>query len=81
MASSNIRYGASIRKKVRAIKATKSAHYKCEMCGRESVSRKNTSIWECTHCGAIYAGGAYSMTTAAGEVAKRLVEDFVNKSK
>jgi large subunit ribosomal protein L37Ae len=79
MASSNIRYGASIRKRVRAVKATKSADYKCEMCGRESVRRKSTSIWECKHCGAIYAGGAYSMTTAAGEVAKRLVEGFANK--
>ncbi len=79
MASPNIRYGASIRKRVHAVKSTKTTLYKCEMCGKDSVKRRSTSIWECRHCGAIYAGGAYSMTTPAGEVARRLVEGFASK--
>jgi large subunit ribosomal protein L37Ae len=79
MANFSIRYGASIRKRYRAVKADKQATYKCDMCGRGAVKRINTSIWKCRHCGATYAGGAYTMTTAAGEVAKRLIEDLAKK--
>ena len=75
MANASIRYGTSIRKRYRSIKAEKQASYKCEMCGRMTVKRIGTSIWKCRHCGATYAGGAYTMTTAAGEVARRLIED------
>ena len=79
MANASIRYGARIRKRYKAVKAQKQAFYKCEMCGREKVKRIGTSIWKCRHCGATYAGGAYAMTTAAGEVARRLVEDFAKR--
>ncbi len=79
MANFSIRYGASIRKRYKAVRADKSAHYKCEMCGRLSVKRTGTSIWKCKHCNTIYAGGAYTMTTAAGEVARRLVQDYAKK--
>ncbi|MCL4389527.1 50S ribosomal protein L37ae [Candidatus Marsarchaeota archaeon] len=80
MASSNIRYGARIRKRARAVKSSKISLYKCEMCGRMSVKRISTSIWKCRHCGATYAGGAYTMTTAAGEAARRLVEDYASRT-
>ncbi len=79
MANASIRYGASIRKRYAAVKAEKRSLYKCEMCGRDSVKRLGSSIWKCRHCGATYAGGAYTMTTAAGEVARRLIEDFAKK--
>lgn len=79
MANFSIRYGARIRKRYYAVKADKTASYKCDMCGRNTVKRAGTSIWKCRHCGAIYAGGAYTMTTAAGEVAKRLIEDYAKK--
>ncbi|MCL5404755.1 MAG: 50S ribosomal protein L37ae [Candidatus Marsarchaeota archaeon] len=74
MASPNIRYGARIRKRQRAIKSEKIAKYKCERCGAIAVKRISTSIWECRHCKTVYAGGAYTMTTAAGEVAKRQID-------
>ncbi len=79
MANASIRYGARIRKRYRAVKEDKRASYKCEMCGRVSVKRVGTSIWRCRHCGTTYAGGAYTMTTPAGEVARRLVESHVKK--
>lgn len=79
MANASIRYGASIRKRYASVKAEKRSAYRCEMCGRESVKRIGTSIWKCRHCGATYAGGAYTMTTASGEVARRLIEDFARK--
>jgi|YelNatPaOPRAMG01_1025707.scaffolds.fasta_scaffold460773_2 large subunit ribosomal protein L37Ae len=80
MASPNIRYGARIRKRQKSIKAEKIALYKCEECGVVAVKRVSTSIWRCRHCGTVYAGGAYTMTTAAGEVAKRQIE-AISKNK
>ncbi len=74
MVSPNIRYGARIRKRQRAIKQQKITVYKCESCGVLAVRRAGTSIWECRHCGAVYAGGAYTMTTSAGDIAKRQIK-------
>jgi len=76
MANASIRYGASIRKRFNKIKAEKRQSYLCDVCGKEAVKRKGTSIWECRACGTVYAGGAYSMKTAAGSVAKRLIEEM-----
>ncbi|MCL5412303.1 MAG: 50S ribosomal protein L37ae [Candidatus Marsarchaeota archaeon] len=73
MANQSIRYGASIRKRVIAIGEQKRARYKCETCGRVTVRRVSTSIWKCSHCGVTYAGGAYTLTTTAGEAAKRII--------
>jgi large subunit ribosomal protein L37Ae len=81
MASPNIRYGARIRKRQKAVKAEKVALYKCEECGHVAVKRISTSIWRCRHCGATYAGGAYTMTTAAGEVARRQVDSIGRNNK
>lgn len=74
MANASIRYGASIRKRARGVNDKKRALYKCEACGKMTVKRVSTSIWKCKHCNATYAGGAYTMTTPEGEVAKRLIE-------
>lgn len=76
MANFSVRYGASIRKRYNKIKQEKSSRYLCDVCGKDSVRRKGTSIWECRHCGTIFAGGAYSMKTAAGSVAKRLIQEI-----
>ena len=81
MASPNIRYGARIRKRQKAVKAEKIALYKCEECGVVAAKRISTRIWRCRHCGTIYAGGAYTMTTAAGEVAKRQIEAMSKEKK
>ncbi len=74
MVNASVRYGASIRKRQKVVGAKKSALYKCEACGRMTVKRIGTSIWKCKHCNATYAGGAYSMTTPEGEVARRIIE-------
>ncbi|MGD0729245.1 MAG: 50S ribosomal protein L37ae [Candidatus Micrarchaeaceae archaeon] len=73
MAQASIRYGASIRKRYTKIKKEKSSFYKCESCGKTSVRRLGTGIWKCRHCSVTYAGGAYSMTTPAGNNARRLI--------
>jgi large subunit ribosomal protein L37Ae len=76
MANFSIRYGASIRKRARGIKEKKQSKYRCDACGKLTVKRVGTSIWKCRHCGATYAGGAYTMTTPEGEVARRLIQDI-----
>jgi large subunit ribosomal protein L37Ae len=76
MSNASIRYGARIRKRAREIKVKKIGLYKCEACGQIRVERTSTSIWRCRHCNATYAGGAYALTTSAGELAKRLMADL-----
>lgn len=76
MAKASIRYGARIRKRYKKIKQEKTARYACEMCGKLAVKRTGTGIWTCRHCGTTYAGGAYSMTTPAGQSAKRFIENM-----
>lgn len=75
MANSSIRYGASIRKRYNKIKQEKRTLYLCDVCGKVGVRRISTSIWRCKHCSTMYAGGAYSMKTAAGSVANRLIAE------
>jgi Ribosomal protein L37AE/L43A len=73
LANASIRYGARIRKRAAEIKKKKIALYKCDSCGEIKIERIGTGIWKCRHCDAIYAGGAYTLTTGAGEIARRLV--------
>ncbi|MGC8478526.1 MAG: 50S ribosomal protein L37ae [Candidatus Micrarchaeia archaeon] len=79
MANPSIKYGASIRKLNEAIKKQKIAKYKCEVCGEYEVKRISTSIWKCRHCGTVYAGGAYSFTTPAGESARRIIANIAKE--
>ncbi len=67
MANKSIRYGVSLRKREAAVIKQKNSSYKCDMCGKSAVRRINVGIWKCDYCGATYAGGAYTMKTAAGE--------------
>ncbi|MDE1868779.1 MAG: 50S ribosomal protein L37ae [Candidatus Micrarchaeota archaeon] len=79
MANSSIRYGASIRKRFNEVKREKRELYKCDLCSQMKVKRISTSIWKCKHCGTVYAGGAYSMKTSAGENAKSVIEALAKK--
>jgi large subunit ribosomal protein L37Ae len=81
MANSSIRYGATLRKRARTIKVEKQALYMCDVCGRIEVERIGTGIWRCRHCKTVYAGGAYTMKTAAGEAARVLIENMQNAKK
>ncbi|MGC8669752.1 MAG: 50S ribosomal protein L37ae [Candidatus Micrarchaeia archaeon] len=76
MANSSIRYGATLRKRYRMVKEEKQALYMCEVCGKKEVQRISTGIWKCRHCGAVYAGGAYTMKTASGDAAKRFIDNL-----
>ncbi len=76
MTKYSIRYGASLRKRHSKVKSQKIALYKCEICGKVEVERVGTGIWKCRNCKNTFAGGAYALTTAQGEIAKRLIEDL-----
>ena len=73
MANWSIRYGVNLRKRYAAVAKDKRALYKCDVCGKEAVKRVGTGIWRCRHCGAVFAGGAYTLKTEAGKTVERLI--------
>lgn len=61
------RYGASIRKRWKAVMERRYSVYVCPYCGKTSVlERIAVGIWRCPKCGAVWAGGAYTPTTEVG---------------
>ena len=73
------RYGRRIRKLVNEALRNKNKRYECPKCGKIKVKRRGSSKWECSSCGAVIAGGAYTLTTAPGETAKRIIESKIEK--
>ena len=54
------RYGIRVRKRIASIEAEKNKKHSCPDCSYKSVKRRDTGIWECRHCGLVFAGGAYT---------------------
>ena len=54
------RYGVRVRKRVRDIEKTQKATHECPTCHHTSVRRVSSGIWQCRHCSAKFAAGAYS---------------------
>jgi large subunit ribosomal protein L37Ae len=74
MANRSIRYGASLRKRYGAVQVQKKALYMCDVCGKEAVKRIGTGMWKCRHCGAVFAGGAYTLKTEPGKALERMMQ-------
>ena len=74
MAKAAVRYGAELRKRAAAVNKSRTSRYACPRCGKKSVKRRGNSLWECRSCGAKFAGGAYSLSTAVGDTIKRTVD-------
>jgi large subunit ribosomal protein L37Ae len=70
------RFGASIRKLHDKAIAAKRTRYECPACHKFKVRRTGTAVWNCKSCGKVYAGGAYSFKTEAGEIAARLSGEY-----
>ena len=47
---------------------------KCPQCGKESLKRTSTAIWERTKCNTKMAGGAYVPQTGLGKISKRAIQ-------
>jgi large subunit ribosomal protein L37Ae len=58
-------YGASLRKQVKKMEITQHAKYTCTFCGKVTVRRHSTGIWNCKACKRTIAGGAYTVATPA----------------
>ncbi len=79
MSKSQVRGGAEIRKRVKAINASKRAKYACPVCGKKKVKRKGFAVWNCNSCNATFSGGAYTATTPVGEAGSKIIEDLKKK--
>ena len=76
MADKNVRYGAELRKRADKVDRLRQSLFACAKCGKKKVKRRGNSVWECKACGALFAGGTYSLSTPAGELAARLVAEY-----
>jgi len=67
------RYGRKIRDSVRKVEEKSKAKHSCPQCGKISLKRVSTGIWECTKCKTKLAGGAYVPQTSLGKISQRAV--------
>ncbi len=68
-----VRYGKKIRQKVGKIEQLSRAKYECPLCcGDRKLKRTAAGIWECSKCGTKFAGGAYSPSTTASKIMKKI---------
>ncbi|EMC98906.1 hypothetical protein BAUCODRAFT_64861 [Baudoinia panamericana UAMH 10762] len=67
------RYGASLRKQVKKIEIQQHSKYTCTFCGKVTVKRHSTGIWNCRSCGKTIAGGAYTVSTPAAAATRSTI--------
>ncbi len=53
------RYGVRIRRRVQEIDESLRASHVCPKCQAQAVHRRSSGVWQCRHCGHVFAGGAY----------------------
>ncbi|EIM19775.1 ribosomal protein L37ae [Wallemia mellicola CBS 633.66] len=68
-----VRYGASLRKQVKKMEISQHARYTCTFCGKDSVKRTATGIWNCKACRKVIAGGAYTLATPAATTVRSTI--------
>lgn len=67
------RYGVKVRRAVAKIEKIQKSRMLCPRCGVKAVKRTGFGLYKCRKCGALFAGGAYTLRTIVGEsVAKTL---------
>jgi large subunit ribosomal protein L37Ae len=67
------RYGAKLRKQVKAFEILQRTKYVCPFCGKTSVRRHSVGIWTCSACRRSVAGGAWEFSTSAAQTAKSTI--------
>ena len=50
---------------IRKIEVSQHAKYDCVFCGKTTVTRVSTGIWNCSACRKTSAGGSYVLVTPA----------------
>ena len=76
MSKRDVRSGAELRKRADSMDELRRTLFVCNACGKKKVKRKGNSLWECKSCGAVFAGGTYSLSTPSGDVAARLIKEY-----
>lgn len=69
------RYGKSIRERVLEVEVKQRRLHKCPKCESEALQRISTGIFQCKHCKTKFAGGAYTPTTMAGAIVRKMVKE------
>jgi large subunit ribosomal protein L37Ae len=68
------KYGRKIRNLFNSATKNKNSGFECPKCGKAGkMKRISFAVWECKSCGATVAGGAYQLTTEAGNTMKRVL--------
>ena len=67
------RYGRVARRRVADIEDDMGDDHECPECGKDSVDRQGTGIWECGYCGYKFAGGTYRPETPGGKTVTRSI--------
>ena len=67
------RYGAKLRKQVKAIEILQRTKYICTFCGKNSIRRTAVGIWRCRACRRNIAGGAWEFATIAAQTARTTI--------
>lgn len=75
------RYGVKIRKREKEVLKKTRAKYECPTCGKTAVKRSGTALWKCKSCGAVIAGGAFSLETQVGGTAAKMIESIKQAKK
>ncbi len=68
------RYGVKVRKSIIKIETAQRRKYVCKKCGKRSVKRVGTGIWECKSCGYRFAGGTYIPSTPSSKMYDKIVK-------
>jgi len=79
MTDLSVRSGPELRKRVMKIKKSKKTKYVCPKSGKK-LKRISNAIWK-SYAGYVYAGGAYSFSTANGEVFDRMLKEYKERNK
>ncbi len=79
MSNRNVRSGAELRKRAYKVDELRQSLFACPACGKKKVRRQGNSLFACKSCGGVFAGGTYTLSTPAGEVAARLVSAHKKK--
>ena len=53
------RYGVRIRRRSQEIDESRRSKHVCPKCQATAVRRRSSGVWQCRHCGHVFAGGAY----------------------
>jgi len=74
------RYGATIRRRVLEVEQRQRRKHTCPSCGRVSVRRISTALYNCRKCDLTFAGGAYTPTTGTGTEVRRQLKGIAEKT-